>query len=454
MAFNRFAVSLAFRIALLAVVLTALAFTITSSGYPVTAAVLAVVTALLLVELYRHVSKTNADLTRFLDAVRNQDFSQRFQSDDHGAGFEQLAGSFDAIMQRFKSSRQQQETQLRHLKALTEHMPLPLLSLFPDGRVELHNNAARRLFGNAAVTGIGDLGAFGEDFRRVLESLEPGKRRLVDFHHDGMQRQLTVAATRIVTGEVREKLISMLDIQSELDHVQLQAWQELVRVLTHEMMNSITPVASLAGTATDLVQDARSGLAAGADADTVLAGLEDIHQAVDTVARRADGLMQFVQGYRSLTQLPTPQKQTLSVGQVFDRICKLQAADTSAASIELRVAVQPEDLTVSADPDLLDQVLINLLRNARQALADNPADPRIELTGRLNQRGYVLIDVIDNGPGIPAELADQVFVPFFTTRHQGSGVGLALSRQIMIAHGGGISVAESDTGGARFTLIF
>lgn len=459
MVFDRFARLLIFRITWLTATLIGLSVSLTTPGYYSITLLLGIMVIALLLELYRYVSKTNAELTRFLEAARYGDFGQRFRSSNTGANFEPLSDVFSDIMQRFKTSRQQQEEKLRHLISLTEHIPVPLLSLYPDGHIQLRNNAARRLFGRVNVNKIEDLRVFSEDFCNAIKKLEPGSRRLVNFSDDGMDRQMTVVATTILTqgvsGTINENLISLQDIQSELDSAQLQAWQDLVRVLTHEMMNSITPIASLAKTATDLVDDVQIKLNVNTSTsiDVALKDLEDVRRAVDIVARRSDGLMQFVQGYRSLTQLPTPQKQTLLLTKLFQQVQALLEGHWTTIGIGLTVKVEPESLQLLVDPDLLEQILINLLKNSEQALChcDNP---HVTLVGRLNQRGYVLIEVADNGPGIPTDIANKVFVPFFTTKPHGSGVGLALTRQIMIAHGGSVTVNESDTGGAKFTLVF
>lgn len=453
MAFNRFAVRLVLRVTLLTLALAGLSVALTTPGFYGTTLLLAAIAAVVLYELYNYVSRTNAELTRFLEAARYQDFGQRFgdAATAPGAGFERLNEAFGEVMQRFRIARRRQEESIRRLESLTEHIPVPLFSVHGDNSVQLHNNAARRLFGNNKVSRVEDLGVFGGQFVEAVKDLKPGERRLVSFSYDGVERQLTAVATQVVTATAREKLVSMQDIQSELDDAQLHAWRDMVRVLTHEIMNSVTPVASLAKTASELVDSARA--VGSTDPDAALEALEDAHAAVDTVARRSDGLMQFVQSYRSLALQPTPQKQRLAVKEVFRRLEQFLSRRWEAAGIELTTQVEPDGLTLEADPGLLEQVLINLLTNAEQALEarDRPA---VALSARLNRRGHVLIEVADNGPGIPAEMAKKIFVPFFTTRRGGTGVGLALTRQIIAAHGGSITAAASALGGARFTLIF
>jgi len=454
MGFRSFSLRLALRLALRVVVLTVLLslmiFLLVVPGYPTVALLVALLAILSVAELLRLVNRTNNELTRFLDAVRYADYGQRFRMQGVGQGFDELGEAFTHIITRFQSERTDQEQQLRHLQALTEHVPVPLLSLEPDGRIQLHNNAARRLFASARVNRLEDLAAFGEELGRALVSVLPGEQRLVPFLLDGMEQRLTMSATEIATQGRMQKLVSLQNIQSELDSVQLQAWQELVRVLTHEIMNSITPVASLARTASDLVDDATCKLVGHPE---VVHELADVKSAVDTVARRSDGLMQFVQSYRRLTRLPPPDKCAVRLEQLFDSVRQLIDAqwDDDAPTLDLRV--EPQSLEVSADRDMLEQILLNIVQNAAQALADQPAGT-VEVLARLNRHGHVMIEITDNGPGVAAEIADKIFVPFFTTRRDGSGVGLALTRQVMLAHGGNAALGQGDSGGARFTLTF
>jgi two-component system nitrogen regulation sensor histidine kinase NtrY len=450
MVFKHFAFQIGLRLALLTLVLVASVLLFLVPGYPILRLLLSAIALGQLYDIFRLVTRTNADLSRFLEAVRYADFGQRFDMRRKGAGFEELGSVFTDIVERFQLERNQQEEDLRHLRALTEHVPVPLMSLHADGSIQLHNNAARRLFSSAAVTRLDDLLAFGEDFSRQVQAVEPGERRLSVFRLDGLEQQLTISATEIVVAGTLEKLVSLQNIQSELDGVQLQAWQDLVRVLTHEIMNSITPVASLAKTASDLVDDASSKLSGQPEVQEELA---DVKSAVDTVARRSDGLMHFVQSYRRLTRLPAPVTQPLLVADLFSRVAQLIAHEWEEEAIELVVEVHPQSLELAADTEMLEQVLLNLLKNAQQALLGRDA-PRVEMKASLNRQGHVSMDVSDNGPGVADELAKRIFVPFFTTRREGSGVGLALTRQVMLAHGGSVVLGESVTGGARFTLTF
>jgi signal transduction histidine kinase len=221
----------------------------------------------------------------------------------------------------------------------------------------------------------------------------------------------------------------------------LQAWQDLVRVLTHEIMNSITPVSSLAKTAVDLVDDVSRKVD---DHPDLVEELSDVRDAVNTVASRSDGLMNFVTSYRRLTRLPPPSRSQFRLDGLFADVIKLSTVNWDQKGLSLITNIEPSQLDLFADRDMVEQILINILQNSEYAL-EEVANGRVSLMARLNKRGHVTIEVSDNGPGIPEDIVRKIFVPFFTTKREGSGVGLALSRQVMIAHGGTISVSSNGS---------
>jgi len=291
MSFRRFSLLLIFRLIVIMAFLLVFVFLVSTPGYHAATLLTFCVVAGLTWNVSNFIRKTNEEISRFLDAARYADFGQRFNFKHLGAGFEELGQTFTDILDRFREVRAGQEEELRHLKAVVEHVPVPLISLHHDNRISIWNNAARRLFGSSHVTKADDLKQFGDGFYSEITRIGAGERKLATFSAENVEQKLTVAATQIILSGQVERLISLQDIQSELDVAQLEAWQSLVRVLTHEIMDSITPVASLAKTAEDLVDDVRQKL----DGEPELAGeLDDVKDAVKTVARRSDGLMQFV----------------------------------------------------------------------------------------------------------------------------------------------------------------
>ncbi len=450
MGFNRFSFLLSVRVATVMVLLLVLAWLLLAGHYPVTVLVVALILIGLVYETTQFVSKTNRELTRFLDALRYGEFTQRFDYHKSGAGFEQLGETLSDILARFSHSREQQEQTLRFLKALVEQVPVPLLSVQSDGHVTLWNHNARRLVGQYKVNTLNDLAIFGRALPDQIHALVIGERRLVDFETDGVLYQMALSASQVsVTGR-QEKLVSLQDISSELDLAQLKAWQDLVRVLTHEIMNSITPIASLAQTATDLVTEINDE---NTLEESIHEQLDDVKSAVQTLTRRSQSLMQFVSSYRRLMQLPPPTIKMVSVKELFNQVCALATQNWADKGIALICDIQPDNLCLEADASMLEQMLINVLQNAEQALERVPG-ATVTIAAFVNKRSRGVIEVSDNGEGIRPEIIDRVFVPFFTTKREGTGVGLALTRQIMIAHGGNAMVRNNPKGGACVTLTF
>ena len=450
MVFRRYWVQMASRLLVAVFAMFAVIWFAIQPGYHSMTVIALSIFALSVLVVWVHVNRTNKELTRFLDAARHADFSQRFSFDGMGSGFGELGQTFTEILARQRSMRTSQQQEVRHLRALIEHIPVPLMTLHGNDSVILQNNASRRLFGSAHVVRLEDFRQFGKGFHTAISEAIPGNRELVTFSVEGDEYQLTLATSEIIVEGDSQRLISLQDIQSELDETQAEAWQDLVRVLTHEIMNSITPVASLAMTARDVVEDLVQNIDPEASS---AADLADLRDAVTTLARRSDSLMQFVESYRQVTRLAPPHKNRIRIDGLFEAANRLVVAEWPEDSVSLEWNVNPPGLDVYADRDLLEPVILNLLHNAWFA-TEGVNNPRIQLTGRLNRRGNVIIEVSDNGPGVADEIARKIFVPFFTTRRDGSGVGLALARQVMIAHGGFIRLATNQNGGARFTLTF
>jgi nitrogen fixation/metabolism regulation signal transduction histidine kinase len=450
MVYRRFSVFLAIRLVIVGLAISVLVWLVLRPGYYSVTILAAGVLVITVAELWWFISRTNREVARFLGAARYADYSQRFRLEDIGTGFGELGDTFTDILDRMHEQRADQEFELRRLRALIDHIPVPLLTIHGDDSITLQNNASRRLFGTSHVTQLRDLRQFGVAFHDAVAQAVPGKRELVTFSVEGVEYQLTLATSENIVAGERKRLVSLQDIQSELDVTQIQAWQELVRVLTHEIMNSITPVTSLSATATDLADDVLKKI--GTDAP-IEEDLTDLRDAVHTVARRSDSLLQFVHSYRQLTRIAPPEKKRVHIVELFDSVTRLAEAEWPGSQTTLSNKVEPTELDIYADRDLLEPVVLNLLRNALQA-TKHLERPKIELRGRLNRRGNVVIEVCDNGPGVPDDISRKIFVPFFTTKSEGSGVGLALARQVMTAHGGFIRVGQNDDGGAKFTLTF
>ncbi|WP_281301884.1 ATP-binding protein [Iodidimonas sp. MBR-14] len=443
MGFSHFTIGMILRLAFLLMGLLVISFSI-AGLLPLLFAIPGSGLALFMLwSLIRQIRQTNEALARFLESVRHADFTQGFMMPQKDAGFAELGAAMTALIRHFKSSRAVQEQDIRTLRAIIDHVPAPLLKLRPDGSLILLNHAARRLFAPQSPVKLSDLAHFGPDLPGIFTDIAPGENRLLSVRLSDGTVRLGLSAAEIISGQARQRIYALQNLSGALEATEIEAWQQLVQVLTHEIMNSLTPVASLSKTASDLLARAET------DPEAVL----DAREAVETVARRAGTLMQFVGSYRSLTRLAKPKLESIALLDFLDHLERLVAAELEQQQIHLHCSVSPPTLSLLAYRAQLEQMLINLLRNAMEALSETKA-PTIHITARIGVRGRVLITVRDNGPGIGDEISDRIFVPFFTTKRGGSGIGLALARQIMAGHKGSIALEQGTNGGAAFTLRF
>lgn len=446
MAYNRFRFGVIFRIALLALSLALIIFLIFRTNYVMTVLIVGLVVLYQVYDLIHFVERTERTLTRFLQAVKYEDFFETFSPGRGGVFAETLNREFSRIIQDFRRVRRQREEQYQYLQTVLQHVGIALLSYDAEGRVELINPAAKRLFRRNRLVNIRQLENLDRDLVDALETIRAGQKRTVKLTDEGEVLQLAIHATEFRRQERRYLLVSIQNIGSELEEKELEAWQNLIRVLTHEIRNSITPIASLASTTGALLEATPDH---GEEDDT----LEDARLAVSTIQKRSQGLLNFVEAFRSLYKIPTPTLATFAVEELFDHLQAFFGQTFRDKGIEVSFRSAPAALELRADPDLIAQVMINLITNAVQALDGRP-DPRIEVLARIDARGRARVQVRDNGPGIPRELLDKIFVPFFTTKPEGTGIGLSLSRQILRQHGGTMYVQSTPEKGTLFTLSF
>lgn len=405
--------------------------------------------------LLKKLTGTDREIMLFLDAVRFADFSQKLGRSGQGASPSALAKSFDEVMEKFKNNRARHEKEARYHRALIDHVPVALLTITGQGDAQLLNNAAKKLFNISSIRRISDLAPYGDALTYELRHLRPGKKRLIRLSQRGEDIKLSLAATKVVIGGNASYLVSLQNIQSELDTTQIEAWQDLVHVLTHELMNSLTPVASLSNSMNVLVQDIRQQAAQESLSNEFKDMLQDLSDGIDAISRRSLRLDTFVANYRKMTKVPPPEYQTVQISAQFDTMKTLFEETCQAGNITFSSEVIPRSLSLQADPQLLDQAMINLIKNATEILAETK-NPHLTLKAFLDPGGKTLIEVSDNGPGIDEDVLQKIFVPFYTTKQLGSGIGLSLSRQIMLAHQGSISCHNRDPkiGGCSFRLSF
>jgi len=450
---RRFRLQLMIRMAMLGGTMWITVYLFAQTTSYVAGGIMAAVVLSQLVSLFTYVEKTNRDVGRFLRSIRYNDFSQTFASEGRGSSFEELRSAFTEVMDDFRAARSEKEEHYRYMLTVMQHIGIGLVSFKQNGEVGLINNAAKRLLRVRNLKSIKELSEYSRKLAGTLLQMQPGEKALVQVIDNDELLQLSIYATAFRLRDEYYTLVSIHNIQNELEEKEIEAWQKLTRVLTHEIMNSITPIASLASTANELLVEAIPEVMPGGDGAEVDENYADIQSALRTIERRSDSLLHFVNAYRSLTRIPKPDFAIFNIGELFRDIEGLMRRDIEASGTRFIVEVQPPQLDVTADLKLVEQVLINLVKNAKEAVHGVP-EAEVRLTARIDERGRTIMQVTDNGPGIIREAMDKIFIPFFTTKPEGSGIGLALSRQIMRQHGGNISVVSEPDRQTTFTLRF
>lgn len=436
-----YSLGIAVRAALLGVGAFAILQLLATQRLYATALVVAAAAAVLVFELRRHVAKSDRMLAQFVAGLAAGDFERPSRDAAATRGFRRLADAIDRAATSLSTSRVSQQRQVESLQALLDTSAVAMLIVEPSGSVMLANRAAR-LLASVPVASLAQLPAFGPAAAE-LQELAPGRRTVVRLANG---QRILASASQFIAGGVGKRVLSLQNIGSELDEAELQAWHDLVRILAHEMMNSLTPIASLAESVRPLVAAMRTD--AGAASDRRAA---EVAGAIDTIARRSAGLMSFVERYRKMAERPQPVLREVRVASLVQKVEQLMSAVLAGKGIAFAASVEPPELEIRADVAMLEQALLNLLHNCVDALAQT-AGARIEVRCRTENDG-VAIAVLDNGPGIPADALERIFVPFFTTKAGGSGIGLSLARQIAHAHGGRLDAAASVPSGAAFTLF-
>jgi two-component system nitrogen regulation sensor histidine kinase NtrY len=433
-----FALGVTFR-ALIIGALVFLAIQLITAGHLyATALVVAGVAGLVMLDLMRAVGRADRELARFVDDMAVESFDR---SGAGARGFGALSLAIDRAGAKLQALRAERQRHSDYLQTLADSVAAALFVIRGDGTIVLANRAAQALAG-APVGRLGEVERIGPANAELLLALAPGGREILRLA-DG--RSVLASALQFSTpGGAAQRLISLQDIAVELAAVELKAWQDLVRILAHEMMNSLTPISSLAESVQTLLA---TPVAPGAAEATRTV---EVAAAVEVIARRSVGLMSFVDRYRKVAEMPRPIVQSVALGAFMDGIDRLMRPSFQARGVAYAGAVEPRDLTVSADPDLLEQAVINLLKNAADA-AKGAVGPAVSVSCR-RQGDFVVISVADNGPGLSEAVKDKLFLPFFTTKPGGSGVGLSLARQVALAHQGQLEAAPGEAGGTVFVL--
>jgi two-component system nitrogen regulation sensor histidine kinase NtrY len=449
MGFSHFRANVLGRLLFLGGLVVALAWSLVNTDWQVTPVVCAALAVIVAVELIRYVESVNRELTSFLDFVAHHDFSASFPIAEKGKVFRELESAYKVLAREFRNLDREKAANHQYLESVVEHVSTALVCLDDRGVVQLMNRQAKELFRSPHLHSTRSCAKLDAKLPELLDELGDGGRTLVSLEIEGEPLQLALLATEFGLLGRRYKLVSFQNIRDELEQREIDFSRKLIKVLTHEIMNSVTPMISLSKVIEDTLLDVRCG---SSPKNLTSEEEADLLRSVASIQSRGSGLLRFVQAYSRLTNLPRPKLSQIDVAALLDEVRTLMAP-TLDARVTLETLVDDRNLTVRADPEQLQQVLINLIKNAAEALAGR-ADGRIALAGSRDRRGKVLIRVADNGPGIDSALLDDIFVPFFTTKRHGTGVGLSVSRQIMFRNHGLLSVKSVPDRGCEFTLKF
>jgi two-component system, NtrC family, nitrogen regulation sensor histidine kinase NtrY len=446
--FNDFRFRVAFRVVLLALTLGLFLYMIGKPNMIFAATLMLAVIIGQLLELYRFTSQTNRKLTRFLESVKYSDFISGFAHDNRlGNSFRELNTALNEVLEAFRKARSEKEEHWQYLNTIVQQVRTGILSFDANGNVQLMNANAKKFIGTVHLKNVHQLERSNPKLYHALMEVEPGRSTL---HKAGNEFLLTIQATELRIRGSSIRLITLQNIQTELQRQELEAWQNLTRVLRHEIMNSITPISSLTSTLREILD--HELVKKDHVYELKSEGAEDIRDGLETIENRSRGLIKFIDAYREYTSLPQPKLKTVRIKTLIEKVAQLLKQELKKTPIQFSTQCDSEYLTVQADEEMIEQVLINLVKNAIEALENKP-DGHIELRGTYTEHA-VLIEVADNGPGIIPEAIDRVFVPFFTTKKSGSGIGLALSRQIMQMHNGSLTVSSEPDVRTTFTLRF
>jgi two-component system, NtrC family, nitrogen regulation sensor histidine kinase NtrY len=436
MGLNNFRANVALRALILAALCFALVWGWLETEWQVTPVVIAALIVMSVADLIRYVERTSRDLSSFLLMVASHDFSTPVSVPLKGRVFGELQDAYRLLTGEFRRLNLQKAANHQYLEAIIEHVGVALFCFDEQDAVTLINAPARRLFGAPYLVSRRSFGRIDPRLPEILEQLADGERALVNIQHGDESLRLVLYATTFELLQRRHRIVSIHNIRDELDQQEVESWQKLIRVLTHEIMNSVTPIISLSG----LIREN-------------LEGPDDLLRSVAAIHARSSGLLEFVQAYRSFANLPFPSFADVGVATLLERIGALMSEEISTRRITLAIRCSDVGLRIHVDPHQVEQVLINLLRNAFDALSGRDV-ARIELRAAGDESGRVLIQVADNGAGIEEAQLDDIFVPFFTTKREGMGVGLSISRRIMRMNHGSITVRSVAGEGCVFTLRF
>jgi two-component system, NtrC family, nitrogen regulation sensor histidine kinase NtrY len=435
------------RVLLLFITLLSFAFIIAGKNYTYLLLLVPVICYQLL-ELYRFQRKAQDELQQFVESVHYRDFSRYFDVKHAPAELQPLREGFNQINTTFKVMSKEKETQYQYLQKILELVDTGILSYEGEnGEILWMNESLKKMLQVPYLKTIHSLAKRDNELYNDIIALKPGEGKITKAHIEKSSFQILISATAFQTEGRIFKLIAFQNINEALDETESKAWQRLLSVMTHEIMNSVAPISSLADTLKNRLEKSVSHM------PNKSAAIHDLELGIETIKRRSEGLLKFAETYRNLNKITTPNLTTIYIRDLFESLHQLMEPTLVQKNIELDIVLKDTDLELKADTSLVEQVLINLVVNAMEAVKDNP-EPQIILSATYSPNRKIIVKVADNGPGMSEEVMDKIFIPFFSTKKNGSGIGLSLCKQIMMLHKGNIHVQSRIGEGTVFSLQF
>jgi signal transduction histidine kinase len=449
MAFNRFTLSVLLQVVMIAATGLLMVWSFYQSHLLVARLTFTLVWIGQVIWLLYYVTRTNRSLTIFLESLKGADF---VRNDHQAPSFDTLNISYNQIIDVVKNARMERQEQYHYFQYTLELIPVGILSFNKkDGHVEILNTAARHLLGVDNLHTLNDLETARPAVVQAIREMTPGRNRLIEMSDTFHKKQLLIRSSEFTLFGRNIQLVSFQNIRQALEEEQLHAWQKLISVLRHEIMNSVGPVSSLSRT---LLRMFRKKQENKKPHELNEKTIDDAVTGLQSIESRAQGMMRFVESYRELTKIPEPLRDRRPVDQMLARLQMLMKDQLEDEGVKLVVEPPSANDHLNMDDKQITQVLINLVKNAAEAFHPEQQEKCITLRSFRNEEQQCCISVEDNGAGIPDELKDQIFIPFFTTKTGGSGIGLSFARQIMYLHEGRLSFSSSSGEGSRFVLEF
>lgn len=400
------------------------------------------------VDYYKFHKKAQTEIEQFVEAIHYRDFSRYFDVKRAPAELQPFRTGFNEINDTFKIISKEKETQYLHLKTILEIVDTGILSYETgSGEILWMNESLKNLLQIPYLKTIHSLDKRNAELYAQIIELGSGNNVVTSIKKDKNVYKVLLSATTFQNDQKKYKLIAFQNINEALDETESKAWQKLLSVMTHEIMNSVAPISSLAETLKTNIQESMRRPENSKEA------LNDIEMGISTIKKRSEGLLKFTETYRNLSKITKANVAKITVMELFEHVQQLMQPTIEKKKIELEVILRDPFLTFEADSNLVEQVLINLILNAIDAVKE-VSQPKVILTAEANNTGKIIVKVADNGSGIKPELLDKIFIPFFSTKKTGSGIGLSLCKQIMVLHKGNIQIQSNEGEGTVVSLVF